>query len=245
MTHLYTLNDGSSIHTMSAKEFITIPTWHGNRSIDHSHVESIQKEVGTNIKILDNGYKLALFHETDAGGSVRLQPYIIDGQHRAEVLKKFYNDNQNHPDFTLIVVKRHVESEGDAIQYFNTLNHTKSIQWTDPNLIINMYISDLEKTFNTPKVSLIRVKSTHRPYLSSEKIRQVLQLNQAKLKVNKTDIDKFIERVKKHNLNGLEKHEKDIAYSIDMKDEAIVKKAVELKFTLAMNPKLPWLTSCL
>ena len=238
MKVIHTLNDGSTLCTVSAKEFITIPTWNGNRIMDHAHVESIQTAVGKNIQALDNGYKLALFHEMDAAGTPKQQLYIIDGQHRAEVLRQFYRDYPTEPDFELVIQQKQVESEGDAIMYFNALNNTKSITWTDPTLLANMYISALELVFNT-KRKLIRKGSTHRPYLSADKLRDALL--KKSLNGTKAEIDRFIQRVREYNTTTLKLYETKLAYDIDIKDEALLKKAVECNFALAMNQKLPWL----
>lgn len=238
MKVIHTLNDGSTLCTVSAKEFITIPTWNGNRIMDHSHVESIRTAVGKNIKSLDNGYKLALFHEMDATGTPKRQLYIIDGQHRAEVVRQFYRDYPSEPDFEIVVLQKEVDTEGDAVMYFNALNHTKSITWTDPALLANMYISALEQAFNG-KRKLIRKGATHRPYLSADKVRDALL--KRTLKGTKAEIDTFIQRVQEYNTKALKEYETKLAYDIDIKDEALVKKAVECNFALAMNQKLPWI----
>ena len=239
MKVIHTLNDGSTLCTVSAKEFITIPTWNGNRIMDHTHVESIRTAVGKNIKTLDNGYKLALFHEMDAGGTPKRQLYIIDGQHRAEVVRQFYRDYPTEPDFEIVILQKEVDTEGDAVMYFNALNHTKSITWTDPTLLANMYISALEQAFNTKRI-FIRKGTTHRPYLSADKVRDALL--KLTLKGTKADINTFIQRVQEYNTKTLKEYETKLAYDIDIKDEALVKKAVESKFTLAMNQKLPWIS---
>jgi len=235
---IHTLNDGSTLCKVSAKEFISIPTWNGNRIMDHSHVESIRIAVDKNIQTLDNGYKLALFNEIDAAGTPKQQLYIIDGQHRAEVVRQFYKQYPSESDFEIVALIKSFDTEGDAVMYFNALNHTKSITWTDPSLLANMYISAIELAFNS-KRKIIRKGATHRPYLSADKLRDALL--KKPLKGTKAEIHSFIQRVQEYNTKTIADYEAQLAYDIDMKDEALVKKAIECQFALAMNPKLPWI----
>jgi len=238
MKTIYTLNDGSTLCTMPAKEFTNIRTWQGNRIMDYRHVESIKTAIGSNIQHLDNGYKIIECYEADATGADHLTQYIIDGQHRAEVLRQYYKESPSPIDFDVVVLRKHVESEGDIIMYFNAINHTKSIQWKDPILLTNMYIAALESAFNIHRVKLIRNGSTHRPYLSVDKLRKAFLEYPDRLKGTKADIDVFIEKVKAYNTYNL-------TYEMDVKGEPTFKKASELQFTLAMNTKLKWISDLL
>jgi hypothetical protein len=104
--------------------------------------------------------------EPDATGTPVRQSYLIDGQHRCHILR-----SATALDFPVIVTEKDVASESDAIDFFNTINTVKPQQWSiDPALIVNLYIVELEKAF--PK--MIR-PSTHRPYLSVDRLREALK----------------------------------------------------------------------
>ena len=119
-----------------------------------------------------------------------------------------HRDTVCEPDFTLTVREKIVETESDAVEYFNALNNVKRQFWkTDPNLIVNKYIQAMEKKYNTnTKTPLIRPKA-HRPYLSSDKLRDVLLKCSGFLKNSNDDIAKFVKLSAKENvsiLNNLE-----------------------------------------
>jgi hypothetical protein len=150
---------------MTARELVAIPVWKGNRTLDVAHAKAIAAAV-TDIRTLDSGYRIVNYMEPDATGTPVRQSYLIDGQHRCHILR-----SATALDFPVIVTEKDVASESDAIDFFNTINTVKPQQWSiDPALIVNLYIVELEKAF--PK--MIR-PSTHRPYLSVDRLREALK----------------------------------------------------------------------
>jgi len=165
MNVLHTLHDGSILRIMTARELVAIPVWKGNRTLDVAHAKAIAAAV-TDIRTLDSGYRIVNYMEPDATGTPVRQSYLIDGQHRCHILR-----SATALDFPVIVTEKDVASESDAIDFFNTINTVKPQQWSiDPALIVNLYIVELEKAF--PK--MIR-PSTHRPYLSVDRLREALK----------------------------------------------------------------------
>lgn len=238
MLHQY--NDGSILIAMSAKELITIPVWKGNRILDQEHATAIKNAVGSEIRMLDSNYCIVRYEELATSGEPVVQTYLIDGQHRASVIRDYYRDTICEPDFTVTVREKRVESETDAVDYFNILNNVKRQSWTkDPNLIVNKYIQALEKQFNTNKKShLIRPKG-HRPYLSSEKLREVLNKYVALLRNTNDEVDKFVKSAVKQNesiLSSLEIR----ALTAD-KNKMLMDKAISAKFGLAYESDLSWI----
>jgi len=133
---------------------------------------------------------------------------------------------------------KRVTSELEAIEYFNALNNTKAQNWSDPVLVANKYISELEKAFNKEKILLIRPGATKRPYLSVETLRDVLLLQ--KLKESDVEIKAFIARVIEYNTQSLKTS--DILLShCKAKDAHSVQRGIDIQFMLALNPKLPWI----
>jgi len=239
---LHTFHDGSHLCIIGARELIAIQTWKGNRVINHAHVADIKAAIH-DIRSLDSGFKIVDIEEADAAGAIHIQSYIIDGQHRTEVLRTHFRDNLCEPDFPVVIQKKKVASEYEAIAYFNAINNTKPIHFSEPNIIANKYISLLEQTFNTPKLALIRHGNRHRPYLSVDKVREYLLKNE--LKESESDIKKFIDKVVAYNTQLLREVDLHIAYCKKSGDVNVLQRSSDLKFMLAFDPKLSWIRDLL
>ena len=205
---LHTFNDGSILISMTARQLIAIPIWKGNRILDEAHTNIISTGVGSNIQSLDSAiYRIVKYKELNVSNVLVEQKYLIDGQHRAFIIKKHFDENLCVPDFPVVVIEKNVDSETDAIEYFNMLNNVKPQHWNhDPSLLANKYIAAMEAKFNVDKKNpLIRQKGTKRPYLSADKLREMLIVNSSRLKHTAPDIKKFIEAVSKWNVEELKK----------------------------------------
>lgn len=238
---LHSLGDGSVVRLLKASELVGIPVWKGNRIIDPAHVAQIRGTVGANVRILDFGYRLVTYEIVDGGGARRMETVLVDGQHRHAVLCEHFRPPYFGEDFLVVVTEKHVDSEMDIIEYFNTLNNVKAITWSDPKLVANAYICALEAEFNRglrPKAALIRQGATHRPYLSAEKIREGLERIEG-LRGGKADIAAFVSRVVAWNMERLRGADLEIA--LGGKHSDMIGKAATMKFMLALDPKLPWL----
>ncbi len=241
MTSLATLNDGSTLLQMPASELVRIPVWKGNRIIDHGHVRTIAEAVGPNVRVLDFGYRLVRYTVNDGAGIPTTVTELVDGQHRHAVLREYFEPPFFGEDFQVIATVKHVESEMDIIEYFNTLNSVKSITWSDPTLIANAYICALEKAFNKPKALLIRSGETRRPYLSAEKIREELK-KYTGLRGTKAEITGFVERVVAWNNARI--RSADLESAFGARNAEFATRASSIGFMLAVDPKLPWIREC-
>ena len=244
MIHIY--NDGSILKVISSRELVAIPIWKGNRILDESHANEIKKAIGDNIKCLDSGYSIIKYHQVCQDGTVILSSYLIDGQHRAYIIRDYYNSTICEPDFQVTVREKTVESELDAIEYYNTINNIKQQHWlVDTNLLINIYIAELEKRFNkNKKCLLIRPDRTSRPYLSACKLRDIFNDNKKYLKQSKNDIYKFAEAVNSYNTKLIKDFELELTLdnTIDKKEKS---RALDAKFILAYDTKLKWVREIL
>lgn len=238
---LHTYNDGSILKVMKARDLINMPIWKGQRILDKDHIEEIKLAVGSEVNNLDSGYSIIRYKEETTDGKIIMSSYLIDGQHRASVIREFYNNTICESDFNVTVTEKTVESESDAIEYFNKINNVKAQQWkVDPNLLINKYISALEKMFNkNKKCLLIRPGKTARPYLSVDNLRTVLSENIGYLKNNNNDILKFVNLTENHNSSLIRNFNLDMAQT-STKDFSIKEKSVRANFTLAYDTKLKW-----
>ena len=124
---------------------------------------------------------------------------------------------------------------------------------TDPKLLANKYIQALESAFNTtkPRNLLIRPEgvSTRRPYLSSDRLRSVLEEpeNRRYLKQSKESLAAFVARVKEWNEEQLRNLTATTATQPTTAHQAIyiTKATLAKKFALALDPSLPWVGLCL
>jgi len=227
---------------MKASELVSVPVWKGNRIIDSAHVAAIRSTVGSAVQSLDFGYRLVTYNAMDAAGRTILVTELVDGQHRHAVLCEHFKPPYFGTDFDVVVTVKHVDSELEIIEYFNTLNSVKSIIWTDTNLVVNAYIAALERAFNKPKHVFIRKAATHRPYLSAEKIREELKKYSA-LPGSKSAVEAFVGKVVAWNTERMRTAELEAALS--GKSAEALTKAAGIGFMLAIDAKLPWIRACI
>ena len=219
---LHTYSDGSVLRVMDASALIHIPIWKGQRNIDLLHVKNIKES--TKAYLLDSGYKIIQYEEDGIKNS-----YVIDGQHRISVVKEYFETKTIEDeyfenlikDFKVTVTEVKVNSEADAIDYFNKINNVKPIQYEEPNLIINKYIQAFDKQFP----GMLKIK---RPYLSTDKLRESLHTKSLKLSV-----DNFVKECNIQNTKMIQY----IKTVHRKKDENIIKRMIELDFALAWDLK--------
>jgi hypothetical protein len=237
---LHTYNDGSSLKVMTSRELVTLPIWKGQRILDKTHSDSIKAAVGSNVKYLDSGYSIVKYKEENADGNTVTSSYLIDGQHRASVIRDYYKDTICEADFNVTVMEKEVETETDAIEYFNKINNVKAQQWRmDPNLIINNYIGALEKVYNKNKKCPLIRSTNVRPYLCSANLREVLSNNTKLLKNTNDAITKFVEASVKYNKELITKFSIDLTQE-NSKESKLKQRAVDVNFALAYDTKLKW-----
>lgn len=247
-TVLHTFQDGSTLRLTSAKELLKIPIWKGNRILDLGHVVEIQKAIGSKVHTLDSGYHIVQYEELDATQVPVLQSYIIDGQHRAAVLRNHYESTLCEPDFPVVITVRRVVDEEGAISYFNAINKCKPQAWkSDPVLLANKYVAALIHHFNRGKKNLlIRPGATHRPYLSSDRLREVLSIYPDRLKQRREDVEAFVLRVKDWNAQEVGAQSMALALNaVHKKDATILQKSVDCEFMCAFDGAFKWIPACL
>jgi hypothetical protein len=214
------------------------------------HVENIRHAVGDKIEQLDSGYRVVRYKTTDAVGLPIWESAIVDGQHRAEVLREYYSNGPHlcQPPFPVLIIEKDVDSELEVIAYFNAVNNTMPIKYTDVNLIINAYIVELERTFNVKKGAankVIRPKATHRPFLSTEKIRDLLLKHANRLNSDSAQINAFVDRVKGWNEKKIRSADIDMISASSVKDGDMIQRAASIGFMLGVDSSLPWIVELL
>ena len=238
---LHTYFDGSILYSMSARALTHIPIWKGQRNIDQLHVKNINESIGSNVKLLDSGYKIVTLNEIEDGNPTR-KSYLIDGQHRFQILLKYFEEktfendifDREVDDFNVTVTEKKVNSESDIIKLFNEINNVKPVQFEeDPNLIINKYIEELDKNFPKNFRNI-----TKRPYVSIDKFREALKIRINSLK--KISVDNFIKECKLINTKIIQDL-KIRALNDKEKELKIINRMIQLDFALAWDDKFRWL----
>ena len=227
-TNLHTFSDGSILRKMSARDIVKIPIWHGNRILDEEHKKAISDSLKQGVKELD----LKPFHVVsypDEDDKTTIHYRVVDGQHRVSLIRE--SDQQ---DFDVLVVEKRCNSEHEVIDYFKILNHTKAIEWReDPAMVANYFVRALEKLFNPEKEKnkKIRQKSTHRPYLYVDTFRD--ELKKRKIGLDGKTPEEFAQFAQEKNRALLER--------LGEGKDKTEKRALEMGFALALDPKYKWL----
>jgi hypothetical protein len=236
---LCSFSDGSVLRKIKAKELVGVPVWKGNRFIDLAHAELIKSAIGGVINALDSTiFRLVKYKDSVSGQE---QTYLVDGQHRQHVIKKYYEEHYILPiNFDVMVHEKTVDSESEAIEYFNAINNVKPQQDNDPKMLANKYILALEKKF----VKLIRPegKATKRPFLSNDLLRVALEGNAGLLRQGDAFVRRFIERVDAWNTKRIRDYELGL---IERREETVLDTCLKKKFILAFDARLPWVKECL
>ena len=216
---MFKFNDGSKLNTMMASRLAAIPIWKGNRNIDQDHIARIDESLNS-IQELD-GTPFRLVNTIEDGVS---QTTILDGQHRATLLKKFLG-NPFAEDFPVLVIEKYCRDEAEIISYFEKVNRMKPMHYReDPVLAANKYITPFLKEFNKdPKKPLVRQGKVNRPYLSVDRLREIL-IEKHVVDWRTTPLE-FVARCREINDENL----KTLDTSISVNN-----RAVELKFTLGV-----------
>lgn len=238
---LHTLNDGSTMRAMNARELITYAPWQGNRILDSKHVDALETAIGGRCECLDSGYKLIIMREMDASDNIVENKYIIDGQHRAEVIKRGFKNNPFLDDFVVLITEKRVSGEAEAIAYFRALNHCKPIEWKmDPKLIINKYMEAFEKgCMQSRRVSFIR-SDTKFPYLSASVLRTALEKEHERSPLSDEDVDVAMLTDKILEWNKAKIME-PISAALPKKLRERLEKGIGIGFVLAVDPMCPWI----
>jgi hypothetical protein len=233
-TALHSFHDGSELKILSAKELATIEIWHSQRTLDVKHKNTISHQVENSIQSLDGSlYHIVRYPPDEDSEEIRR---IIDGQHRAAVLKEYFEKNPTAQAFPVLIKEKFCETEEEAIAYFKILNTTKAIEWKeDPNLVAQKYLEALYTIFKNDKNKFFRTAKTKRPFVQIEKLQQALIPRI--WRISQMTPDAFAEEVFAWNEKKL-----DDLINIDGRS-SLQNQALEKSFTLGLDDTFPWLDS--
>lgn len=238
---LHTLQDGTEVRLMSARSLIAFPVWKNNRNLHHDHVAKLTRDTAKNPKVLDHNYFVGVLKEEDAAGKTMDQPYIIDGQHRYHVLRQYFQQPLAD-DFEVMVYQKHCATETALIDTFNAINNIQPLKlWEDEATILNSYVEALMYEFNKKKAQWIRPGKPHRPYLSSDALREGLRAVMPHLVKSQEGAEEFARQARLWN----DRHVRDADVFVlgirARKDADMFEKGTKAGFVLAYHDKLPWI----
>jgi hypothetical protein len=236
---LYTFSDGSILKKMNAKDLCKIDIWHSQRTMDTHHKQQIQKQVNNTIQALDGSLYHIVRYPPDEDGEADICR-IIDGQHRASVLRDYYQSaGTEAKQFSVLVKEKTCKTEEEAIQYFKILNNTKSIEWKeDPKLVAARFMNSLLAIFDNEKTKFFRVNKTKRPFVQIEKLQAVFVNRRIGIGMKITP-EEFAQK-------ALAWNEAKIDHILAQASRsAIEDHALGLGFTLGLDDTFGWLDSVL
>lgn len=240
MEFLHQYMDGSCLYRVSARALCRIPIWKGNRIMDMNHVQELKQSIGEHITTLDSGYKIIRYEEEEEKGEKVNKSYVVDGQHRIQILNDAFKSMGPEVDFIVTVTEIELHSEEDAIRYFNQINHAKPISYTeDDNMIANRYLEAILKAFDS-KLRCIRQGATRRPYLSSDRLREQLVKHIYYIKKWKPSV--LVTYCQEVNQCLIEDFKRERLDQDKKTDKIMKQKMIELEFGLAWDDKFKWLS---
>ena len=233
---LFIYTDGSELHALSAKIIATrIDVWEANRVRDEAHVLALEESI-KNPEDIQGPFSVAQY--LDESGAVFR---IIDGQHRQEVLRRYFEKNPEAEDFKVLTRRYYVENRDNIVDIFQRINHAKPMVYkgSSTEKLHEMVIA-LQKAFlvEGPKglVQLIR-PNCNRPALSVELLEEGLKRYEVHEK-NLTPAELVAHAVK---MNEYYREDPNRLPGIKVTAN-ILAKALDLGFYLGLDSKCAWLT---
>jgi len=162
---LHSYKDGSQLVKLSLAALISLKPWPGQRLIVPERINKLSEDVGDNTLDFDRDFKLMKYNQDDVESPI----YIIDGQHRIEVIKRYFTKKLSYTHAFVTATLYSLDSEADANALFRKINDVMVIDVEeDRTLEINKIVEDVEEAFGRQH---IRPDRSRRPYLSSETVR--------------------------------------------------------------------------
>jgi len=234
---VHTHYDGSKLMIGNIFDILEIPVWKGNRNMDQTHVAEMEQKIGANVESLDSGYKIVEVPEEDATGNVIHGFYLVDGQHRMEVVRRFH---RKFPltlnNFPVSYTVKYVANEDEIITHFNTINASKPILFKeDDNMIINKAIQGMVTVFNTGGKLCIRQTRTRTPYISFEDLRALLKNQITITYLRNNGIDKFLKFIDSWNETRCDEYRFESLMSKENELNKTHEKAFDLHFFISCD----------
>jgi hypothetical protein len=244
MTTIFTYADGSTLYKLTARAFISdrFPVWEANRTMDDAHVSDLESAIRSPTEI-QGPFSVISYIDDDK----RPQNRVLDGQHRREVIRRYFDRNPAAADWD-ILVRRYggAELRGEAahdvaVAIFQQINHSKPMIYKGSSTErLHEYVAALRRHFVGERgdgsiVALIR-PNCNRPYLSTETLEKAIttyriheryDLDAGQLVAHAESMNAFYAE----DMNRINAH--FTKHTLD--------RAIEYGFYLGLDPKCSWL----
>jgi len=233
---IFTYADGSGLYKISAHAFTSkFPVWEANRTMDETHVSDLETAIKSPTEI-QGPFSVITYHDEEN----KLQNRVIDGQHRQEVLRRYFERNQAAADFEVLVRRYQIKDHAAAVAIFQQINHAKPMVYKgSATERLHEFVSALKKHFIGERgagiVAYIR-PSCNRPCLATETLEQALKTYCLHERTDLT-VDQLISHAESMNAFYAE----DLSRISGRFTRSMMDRATEYGFYLGMDPKCTWL----
>lgn len=238
---LFTFTDGSTLHSISAHRLCHFPTWEGNRVLDEAHVGSLIAAITDPTKI-QGPFTVIQYPSEIVSGSIEYR--ILDGQHRAAVIKHYFTSTAAEPvtDFPVLVRRYAGHDHAAAITIFQQINNAKPIVYRGSDTErLHAITTAFQAAFigaRKSKEPLFLVRPTcNRPFLSMEVLTAALRTYKIHERTDLTP-DDIVNHARSVNAFYAEDPSARIPVTIT---RTMMDRAEEYKFFLGLDPKCAWL----
>jgi hypothetical protein len=233
---LFTYADGSTLHNISAHTFVnSFPVWEANRTIDETHVSDLEASIKSPTEI--QGLFSVISYRDEEN---KVQNRVIDGQHRQEVLRRYFNRNPAATDFGVLVRRYQIKNPTEAVPLFQQINNAKPMVYKgSATERLHEFVAALKKHFIGERgngvVAYIR-PACNRPCLATETLEQALKTYGIH---ERTDLT--VEQLIRHagDMNGF--YAEDFSRIGGKFTRTMIDRATEYGFYLGLDPKCSWL----
>jgi hypothetical protein len=241
-TKLFEFTDGSILYSISARCLANFPTWEGNRVLDEAHVTALQAAITDPTHL--QGPFTVIEYPSETTPS-RSEHRILDGQHRAAVLKRHFTDHPDAPDFALLVRRYSTTvapTHDAAITLFKQINNAKPMVYRGSETErLNAIAAAFQKAFVGARKSgeaLFLVRPTcNRPFLSIETLTAALRAYRIHERTDLTPAD-IVAHAESMNSFFAEDPVARLPVTVT---RTMMDRAEEYGFFLGLDPKCSWL----
>ena len=235
---IFIYNDKSKLYRTSAKWLTMIPVWEANRVMDLQHVTDLESTI-TDPTTIQGIFTVAEYKDTTTQPPQSIQK-LIDGQHRQEVLRRYFQKSPDAEDFSVLVRMYSVSTWEETVTLFQQINHAKPMQYRGSSTehlhdITNVLRKEFISERGNKPVYLIRTNCV-RPFLSVEHLQEAIKRYGLH---ERTDlpVQKFVDYAKTMNAFFAE----DFSRVNARFSQTTLERATDYGFYLGLDPNCSWL----
>lgn len=243
----HTFRDGSELIAISARWLIkNVPAWEGQRTLKLDHVEHLKQRV-QDPQDLEGPYVVAVL-QSEEGPRWR----IVDGQHRAEVLREWFQTQPPSKDFMVVVRLKECISDLEVIELFRNINTQKPVEYElsseeKQHELVKLLVGEYQRKDKGNKLTeMIRSGAKQRPFLATESLLEKLKERRFFSADSPGTFEKTPREIADRIIRwNTEKTTNPAAYLITMKGltSSLTAKAVMYRFYLGLDTHLKWLAT--